>query len=96
VLLYDFAGCDVRDVVAAIGLSIADLFDKPLQHYLPPMKSSIPARDLIELVGFEIDVAGILLAEIVEGRHCTELAWERLAMAAQRIGRARRCLRTAA
>jgi hypothetical protein len=89
VLLHDFGGCETGDVLAAIGMQFSDLFDGPLSHRLPPTNSRIPARDLLELVGHEIDVAGILLTEIVEGRGCSELAWERLAQAAQRIGFAR-------
>jgi hypothetical protein len=88
-LLYDFGGCSIEDVLAAIGLQLADLFERPLEHFTRPTSSRIPARDLIELIGFEIDVAGILLAQIVEGRDCSEIAWQRLAQAAQRINRAR-------
>lgn len=89
VLAHCFAGCDVRDVLGAIGLTLAALFDKPLARHLPPSRSNIPARDLLDVAGHEIDAAGVLLAEIVEGRGCSELAWERLAQASQRINRAR-------
>ena len=89
VLLHDFAGCRTADIMSALCLSMADLFEKPLAQFLPPIKARIPARDVIELVGHEIDLAGILLAEIIDGRGCTELAWQRLAKAAQRINSVR-------
>lgn len=31
-LLHCFGGCETSDVLAAIGLSFSDLFDKPLDH----------------------------------------------------------------
>lgn len=35
ILLHCFAGCETSDVLAAIGLSMTDLFPEPLSHYLP-------------------------------------------------------------
>lgn len=37
-LVHCFAGCPASDVTAAVGLSLADLFDKPLQHHRRPMR----------------------------------------------------------
>lgn len=37
VLLHCFAGCEVGDVLAAIGRTLADLFDEPLSHHRPPL-----------------------------------------------------------
>jgi len=36
-LVHCFAGCPASDVVAALGLSLADLFDKPLDHHRAPL-----------------------------------------------------------
>jgi|GEM_PF-327565 len=38
-LLYCFAGCPASDVVAAVGLSLAELFDRPLEHQRRPMRN---------------------------------------------------------
>jgi hypothetical protein len=90
VLLHDFGGCETNDVLAAIGLGLSDLFDKPLARHLPPSNSRIPAHDLIDLVSHEADVITILVGEALEARQLpTELAWQRLAQASHRIGRAR-------
>jgi hypothetical protein len=90
VLLHCFAGCEVGDVLAALGLGLSDLFDKPLGHHLPPTRSRIPARDLLELIGSEVDVAVVLLQQALDHKApLTELAWSRLAQAAARIGQAR-------
>lgn len=88
-LLHDFGGCETSAVLQALGLRVSDLFEKPLQHASRPSRLGIPAGDLLELISFELDVAGILLAAIVEGQGCTELAWQRLAAASQRINAAR-------
>ena len=89
VLLYDFGGCAVDAVLGALGLRLSDLFDRPVEHHSAGIKSRVPARDLLDLVSFEVDVAGIILMEIFEGRGVTELSWSRLKQAAQRINRAR-------
>jgi hypothetical protein len=89
VLLHVFCGCQKADVLAALGLTLADLFDRPVNHHIAPSRSRIPARDLLELVSFEVDAAAIILAAVIEGKSCSELAWQRLAQAAARIGRAK-------
>ena len=88
-LLYDFGGCQTGDVLAALGMELSDLYDKPLGHSFPPSKSRIPARDLLELVGFEIDAATIILADVADGRSISAVAWQRISTAAARIGQAR-------
>src|SRR5690625_3021049 len=43
VLVHCFAGCDAADVTAAVGLSLADLFDSPLDD-LPPVSAHVRRR----------------------------------------------------
>lgn len=88
-LLHDFGGCDVGQVLAAIGLNLSDLFDTPLAHCAAPSRTTVPARDVLELLSHEIDVVVIILADVVDGKAIDEQAWQRLAKAAARIGRAR-------
>ena len=89
VLLHDFGGCDIGAVLAAVGLELRDLFDSPREHFAPPSKSRIPARDVLELVSFESDAVTIILAHVVEGGTVSEVAWQRIARAAARIGAAK-------
>lgn len=90
VLLHDFGGCESGNVLAALGLTMSDLFERPLEHRSEPSRSRIPARDLLELIGYEVDVAVILLAQCVDTRQpLNELGYSRLATAAARIGQAR-------
>lgn len=89
VLLHCFGGCEVGDVLAALGLDLRDLFDRPLGHQLPATHSKIPARDLLEIVSEEVSLVAIIAADFLAEKHITEEDWERLAQAARRIGRAR-------
>jgi len=79
VLLHDFAGCGVEDVLGALGLTLADLFEEPLAHSLPRTHTSIPARDLGECkngwtgLGLEEGIAAartIFLACWFDERRC--------------------------
>jgi DNA primase len=89
VLIHCFAECAIEDVLEAMGLTVSDLFDRPLQHHAGRARMREPARDLLELLSHEINVAMILLTEVVEGKGISAVGWERLAQAARCIGHAR-------
>ena len=88
VLLYDFGGCDTESVLAALGLTVGDLFAKPLGEFRPS-QSAVPARDLLALLDHEITVAVIILDEIVARRRVNEAQLRRLMTASTRVGKAR-------
>lgn len=88
VLLYDFGGCETGDVVAALGLTLADLFEKPLGNF-QRSHSRVPARDLLEIISEETSVAAIIAADLLANKTISESDWQRLAKAAARIGSAR-------
>jgi hypothetical protein len=88
-LLHCFAGCPVGDVLDALGLSLADLFDRPVEHCTPPSRSRIPARDVLEVVAFEVSVAAIIAHDMLASREIGELGWQRLETACNRINSAR-------
>jgi hypothetical protein len=89
VLLHDFAGCSVEDVLTALGLGLSDLFEKPLGHSFAPTHSRISAREALEAVDHEILVTVLILDEIVTRRRANEDQAKRLIQAAARIGAAR-------
>ena len=94
VLVHDFGGCEVGAVLDAVGLTLADLFDKPLTGMGPAggygsSRSRIPAVDLLELISEETSVVGIIAGQLLDNRAITETDWQRLAQAASRIHRAR-------
>lgn len=39
VLIHDFGGDDTESILAAVGLTLADLFDRPLSQHKPPVSA---------------------------------------------------------
>jgi hypothetical protein len=89
VLLHDFAGCAVSDVLAAVGLTLSDLFPQRLPgHSYTPSHSRIPARDLLQIISQETSVVAVIAADIIAKKNISNNDWQRLALAASRIGKA--------
>jgi hypothetical protein len=84
VLLHDFGGCDTSAVLAALGLSLSDLFEKPLGPHVRPAGPRIPATDVLVALDHELTVA-VLLLEDATGRTLDEQEQARLALAVSRI-----------
>ena len=87
VLLHDFGGCPTGDVLAALGLELRDLFDRPLANHLPPIRGGFSARELLEATSHEATVAAMLADKAARGELTAEDAI-RLAQAAGRIAKA--------
>ena len=61
-LIHCFAGCEPGDVLAAVGLTMSDLFPERLpKHSYPASHSSIPARDLLVILDHGADGNHVLL-----------------------------------
>ena len=45
ILIHCHAGCSASDITAAVGLSLADLFDKPRQHHRGPVSNFKQRRE---------------------------------------------------
>jgi hypothetical protein len=84
VLIHCFAQCPTSDVLQAIGLDFADLFDKPLAHYLPPIRGGFSARELLDLNAHESTVAAMLADKAMAGT-LTPTEAARLTQAAARL-----------
>lgn len=80
-------GCHVSDVLAALGLDMADLFPDRLDHHLPPTRSRLPARDLLTVLNSEALAVGTILGTFMETRELDEHSWQRLSTAVSRIGK---------
>ncbi len=90
VLLHDFGGCEVGAVLGSLGLSLSDLFDRPLEDSAGKKRASrIPAADILEVISFEVSVAAIILSDVLESHEIGDLGWERFAQAARRINNAK-------
>ena len=86
VLLHDFGGCPTGDVLAALGLELRDLFDKPLADRLPPIRGGFSARELLEVSAHEATVVALLADKAARGELSGDDA-VRLAQAAARIAK---------
>jgi len=91
-LLHCFASCNSRDVVAAIGLSLADLFEKPLVHHGAPLRNTmfprIDAVELLRALDHEFLTGVVILLREGAARPLTDDERRRLILASQRVGRA--------
>ncbi len=74
-LIHCWSGCGAADVVAAIGLSLADLFDRkpeiesPQARRRPPLPS---ARELLALIEFYLAVVECVFADVMFGLPFTD------------------------
>jgi hypothetical protein len=92
VLLHCFAGCDVEAILGAVGMGFDALFpDKPRQDYLPPLRRTFPAADVLEAVANEAFYVAYMAATMASGytlqpldKKLLEQSYDRI-MEAQRI-----------
>lgn len=55
VLVKDFGGDGVAEMLSAIGVDIASLFPpKPDQHYVKPTRARVAVNDLVRLIGNDL------------------------------------------
>lgn len=90
VLLHCFAGCDVEDVLSAIGLTFPDIMPEPIggKHSYRPMRSRFDARQVLECVTHETIVVCLLAEKMLSRETLTQSDDERLTLAAQRLNTA--------
>lgn len=95
VLVNCFAGCDTGAVLAAVGLTLADLFDQPLDHHRKPLtrfqrRRHGQARDALKALEHEIRVVQVLAEQMGAGFNLTRSERDRLRLAMNRVTNARR------
>ncbi|HEX2796683.1 MAG TPA: hypothetical protein VHN38_06330 [Immundisolibacter sp.] len=86
VLVHCFGGCSALEVVSAVDLTMADLFEKPLGN-LPPLRprERWDRGDVWQLLAHESAVAAIAAADIAAGRAVSAEDAERAGLAADRL-----------
>lgn len=87
-LVHCFAGCAAPDVVAAVGMSLADLFPAPrITHNNKPIRSrhSHAAREALRCLHTEALIVAIGAGTLAAGGELTAEDRERLMVAAARI-----------
>lgn len=66
-LIHCFGGCGAVEVLGAIGLTLGDLFEKPIAHHLPKSKVSFPALPALRALAFESSVVFYCGAAMLAG-----------------------------
>lgn len=88
VLIHDFGGCDTEDVLTAVGMQFSDLFTKPLEQHLPPVRGGFSARELLALISHECFVAALIVHDALE-RPLTKEERDRLLLSSARLSKAK-------
>lgn len=90
VLLHCFAGCDIEEICASLGLQMADLMpDRRLEHGTRQVRRRMPARDALAAIDHEALVVTVIANDMISSRRIDEATFGRLAQAVARIGKAR-------
>jgi hypothetical protein len=85
VLLHCFAGCVTADVVAAMGLTMADLFPPSKTPRKPPPAPGVSRRELAVATDFERSIIYILGCDAKRGRGVSTVDLQRGQLAKTRI-----------
>ena len=85
VLLHCFAGCSTAAVVAAMGLTIADLFPPSNTRRRPPPVPGVSRRELHAAADFERSIVFLLQCDARRGRPISQTDMSRGQLARQRI-----------
>ncbi len=85
VLVHDFAGCDVHDILAAVGLSLRDLFPERLGDNYKREREPFPARDVLKALGHETLVVLVAASTVAQGGALDSDNLDRLTLAVRRI-----------
>lgn len=92
VLLHCHAGCSTASVVAALGLSMSDLFPPSSTPRRPPPAPGVSRRELHAAVDFERSILFILHCDIKSGKTISQTDMRRGLVARQRLQMAGRVL----
>lgn len=89
IILHCFAGCSAEAIVAAMGLQMANLFQAKRPASMRGPAARLPAREILELIDQEVLLIALTALDLAEQGFLSEEAYERLFIAAARIGQAR-------
>lgn len=86
-LIHCFAGCDVQQIVDAIGLPLEELFPPRLtkKHAVKGEARPFPAADILRAVAFEALVVLVYGSAMLAGHSFTEPERQRLMVAVARL-----------
>jgi hypothetical protein len=96
ILIHCFAGCAPADIVAAMGLNLADLFPPRDEHEAANYRRQRFTRSTIKELEHELTLALIVLSDVTSGKVPQPADVERAKVARGRIIKFMRELQTAA
>ena len=85
VLVHDFAGCAVDDVLSAVGLDMSALFPEREVNHGKQERRPFNAADVLRCVGFEALVVASAASNMTSGIVLTPADLDRLMVAAERL-----------
>ena len=88
ILVHDFAGCSVEEVLSALGLTFDALYPSREVAHGRPERRPFPAADVLRAVGFETLLVSMAAASLAKGEPLAEQDKNRLALAHERISAA--------
>lgn len=88
VLLHCFAGCGTDDILAALGLTFADVMPERVAHHRPRMKPAFPYADVLQILGYDVMQTAIAASEMAAGRELSPADRVTLVISADRCAKA--------
>lgn len=88
VLMHCFAGCEIGDVLVAVGLCLSDLFNSPATYCTAGLTRPFPAMDALRALAFEAVVVSVAARQMRGGHIPTAPELARLEVAVERFQRA--------
>jgi hypothetical protein len=86
ILVHDFAGCETSNVLAAVGLSLEDLFPERQEGYSSAReRRPFYAADILRCISHEALIVSIAAMNVAKGVELSEEDRKRLLVAASRL-----------
>jgi len=85
VLMHDFGGCSIEQVLVALGVGFDALYPpRPIANGRPERKPFFPA-DVFEIARREIGVVAVIACDMHKNQHLSEEDYQRLFLAIERL-----------
>lgn len=89
VLLHDFGGDSIEEILGALGLTFSDLYPpRAIDHHRKPERRPVPAADCLRAIAFEGTIIALAGAALVAGEPVNQFDKDRLLIAVGRINAA--------
>ena len=88
ILMHDFAGCSVEEILDSVGLTFDELFPEKLMDHGKSLNRPFNAHDVLEALSSESMVVAVSANKLFHGEDFTVAEWERLKVANARISTA--------